>query len=150
MVPSQISCKDQESSWIGRQKTKCHGITGPDFNNKFVAIERELNKIASFQIFFKVMTFTWSDGQNRPLTSDAQISSLGTSMMNGVHRMDMSNRMSGIIDKDRPFIPTVYRRWENSKYSHDVSRNYKNDYVQIEIMRFLPISQLQVRLNKIE
>src|SRR5437762_8206007 len=129
--------KIKKALGLAAKKQNVTVLPGPDFNNKFVAIERELNKIASFQIFFKVMTFTWSDGQNRPLTSDAQISSLGTSMMNGVHRMDMSNRMSGIIDKDRPFIPTVYRRWENSKYSHDVSRNYKNGYVQIEIMRFL-------------
>ena len=60
------------------------------------------------------------------------------------HRLSLGPACENKLDHTHTYVG------ETPNINHDVSRNYKNNHVQIEIMRFLPISQQQLCLNKIE
>jgi hypothetical protein len=76
--------------------------SGLDFSAEFTNVERDLNKhrIGTFQVYYKDMTFEWSEGgPNRAIASEGQQGALLQSMISGVHRHDYSNRMTGVVDK---------------------------------------------------
>ena len=71
----------------------------PEFINEFASIEKELNyhKIGTFKVYYRDMNFSWKDGQNRSIASEAQSAALKESMQNGIFRTDLNHRMSGIM-----------------------------------------------------
>ena len=85
---------------LAAQKVK-EGIDAEmeEFTSEFQTIEKDLQKhlLGNVKVFFKDMTFKWSDGENRPLADENQSANLHEILRNGVFQTDPMYRMSGIL-----------------------------------------------------
>ena len=95
------------------------------FTSEFQTIEKDLQKhlLGNVKVFFKDMTFKWSDGENRPLADENRSANLRETLRNGVFRTDPMHRMSGIL-KETIFKSSLRDLVNNKNISIDKLKEY--------------------------
>ena len=87
---------------LAAQKTKeTVEVETEEYTTEFQTIESDLQKhcLGNVKVFYKNMTFVWSDGENRPLADENRSANLRETLRNGVFRTDPVHRMSGILSE---------------------------------------------------